>query len=485
MGTVFEAGPWLPDLPDFGNPGITKAENVLPAAQGYRPWPGAFALSDAMSATPIGAGAGTSIDEDEHVYAGTATTLEALTAGVWADVSKAGGYTNTATRWDFATYGPVMIATNNVDKPQFFDMDTGTLFADLTTAFEAKSVAVVRDFVMFLNTNDAADGRVADRVRWSALGDYTDYTISATTQSDFQDNPGGGSGMRIFGGEEAIIFFQRAIYKATYVGSPLVFQFDEIVTSRGLYAEGGAAKIDDMVFFLDSDGFYVFAGNKATPIGDDKVNKWFYENLDGNALSSISCAIDHENRTVMWAFSSNATTATTPDRIIAFNWTTGRWSYGKVDCDLIFTSLSSTFSLDALDALSTSIDTLGISLDSRLLNTSGTLNVGVMANDKLNGFGGAPMDAVIEYNERQVVAGQRALMTEAWPLSDGGVSTFRIGTRNRQQDAVTWSASYSVNDVGFAALRAEGRYHRVEMTVTGQFNDIQGVDTKVAGVGVR
>lgn len=482
---VYEAGEWLPDLPDFANPGVTQAENVFPAAQGYRPWPAPFVLSGAMTATAIGAGAGTSTDEDEHVYAGTATTLERLAIGAWSDVSKVGGYTNTATHWDFTTYGSIMIATNGVDYPQFIDMDVGVKFADATTLFQARTVATVRDFVMFGNTTDATDGHVADRIRWSALGNYTDYVINATTQADFQDNPGGGSCQRIFGGEEAIIFFERAIYKATYVGSPVVFQFDEIVTGRGLYAKKAAAKIDSMVFFLDSDGFYVFEGNRAVPIGDEKVNRWFFDNLDGTSLKNISCAIDHENRVVMWAFPSIDTTSSKPDKIIAFNWTTRRWTYGVVDCDMIFTTLSSTFTLDALDALVTSLDAMNISLDSRLINAAGTINVGVLNLHKLEGFGGAPLTAVMTFNERQGVAGGRSLMTEAWPLVDGGTVKVEVGTRNRQQDPVVWGPALSINGVGFAPLRSEGRYHRVRLTVTGSFTNIQGVQTQVMGTGVR
>ena len=42
--------PWLPDLPALGNPGMTDAKNVIPAARGYQPFRAINPFTDALTA---------------------------------------------------------------------------------------------------------------------------------------------------------------------------------------------------------------------------------------------------------------------------------------------------------------------------------------------------------------------------------------------------------------------------------------------------
>ncbi|MCK5013216.1 MAG: hypothetical protein KAS66_05310 [Candidatus Omnitrophica bacterium] len=483
--TVLELGEFLPDQPDFANPGVTIVKNAISAQQGYRPLKALSSVSDALDSRPLGAAAATSSDADTHIYAGDATKLyELSTTSAWDDVSKAGGYISTSLHWDMAAYGGIMIATNFADNPQKFDMDNDSLFSDLTTDFKAKTCAVVRDFMFFGNTEDSADGHVANRVRWSANGDYTDYTISATTQSDFQDTPGGGSVIRIFGGEYAAIFFERSIYKVSYVGSPVIWQFDEVDKGHGLYAFGAAEQVGETIFYLDSDGFYAFNGQSSTPIGTEKVDNWFFDTLDENYIDRISTAVDPANKLVVWSFPGTSHVDGKPNFLLIFNYAIGRWSYAEVDNDMLFPTLSQGFTVEQLDNIGATLDDIDISLDSRAL-TGGSMLMGAFDSFKLSSFAGSNLDAIFETNERQPYANQRTLITEAWPIVDGGITTIQIGVRNRLQDSYTWSTAEAVNATGFAPLRSEGRYIRARMNVTGTWTNAQGVETIDSPVGGR
>ena len=52
---MIEFGEYLPDQPAFGNPGVIKATNVLPALQGYRPIPALEAIASALDNRARGA----------------------------------------------------------------------------------------------------------------------------------------------------------------------------------------------------------------------------------------------------------------------------------------------------------------------------------------------------------------------------------------------------------------------------------------------
>ena len=75
------------------------------------------------------------------------------------------------------------------------------------------------------------------------------------------------------GGESfGIIFMERAIYRADYVGTPLIFTFNKIADNVGAFAPRSVASFGNQIFFLAQDGFYkLTGGQQLTPIGNGKV----------------------------------------------------------------------------------------------------------------------------------------------------------------------------------------------------------------------
>jgi len=473
---IFENGEFMPDQPALGNPGSTIAENCYPSPRGFRPFGQLVNISDAIDSTALGATSFTSDDGTSKVYSGNATKLYSMEAGAVEDRSGA-TYTNTATFWDFAAFGDQCIATNFADNPQEITMSaaSGTNFADLTTDFKARTVAVVRDFVMFGNTNDATDGDVPNRLRWSSITDHTDYTISATTQSDYQDTPGGGIIQRVFGGEYATVLFENSIYRGNYVGSPNVWDFDQVVPEIGLWSIGAAAQHGHMVYLLDGSGFYAFDGNGVQPIGNERVDRFFWSDFDASYPERLSCAIDHDNKCVCWGYPSQINSSGKPNTILIFNFEINRWSYARVDHDILLPYLTSDFTLETLDSFQNDVDELDMSVDSRMLY-EGSRILGIMDQDILTSNQGAPLTAVVESKEMQPAQGRRSHVSEVWPMNDGGTATVQIGTRDRQQDTYSWSDAVAVNDTGFAPVDAEGRYHRVRMNISGEWSESQGSD---------
>ena len=78
----------------------------------------------------------------------------------------------------------------------------------------------------------------------------------------------------------------------SYVGVPLIFQFDKIADNIGAFAPKSVASYGNMVFFLAQDGFYkLTGGQQLTPIGNGKVDNFFFDDLSSN-LDGITSAVD-------------------------------------------------------------------------------------------------------------------------------------------------------------------------------------------------
>lgn len=489
---LIEFGEYLPDLPSYNNPGATVAKNVIPSGNSYEPFLGPVVYSNAIDARCQGAVSTKDSSGNTVNFAGNASKLYKSAAGMYSDVSLVGGYTTgSEENWHFTRFGDRLIATNFENYPQTLTLIGGTNFANLTTDLKARYCTTIRNFLVFGNTWDAGDTYVPHRVRWSALDDPTSYTISPTTQADFQDlNPTYGWVKNVIGGEYGVIFQERAISRMTYVGSPVIWQFDEVETGKGLLSAYSAVKVGNIIFYLGLDGFYAFDGNQSIPIGENKVNRTFFNDVDLSYLTRIYGTADFDRQVVYWAYPGSGNTNGLCNKIIMYNYApnaTKRWSYAEPgDLEFIYTSLSEGYTLDQLDAFGT-LDTLPFSLDSRVWTGENFLLSGFNADHKQVNFTGSALTAMLETQEAQLIENNRTLISLVRPVVDGsGTVTVQMGTRNLHSESVTYASAVSVNSTGNCPMRSNARYHRARVNISGGFNHAQGIEVvKASRAGIR
>ncbi len=189
---------YMPDMPDFNNPGSGLVQNLLPRTeQSYAPFPGLSVAGTALTARCQGAYSMVDNSGNSRMFAGDATKLYRMTAGDAGpvDVSGATYTTGADERWSMTLFGTRVIATNYTDPIQSYVEGSSSVFANLissgVTDLTARYIAVVKDWVVVGNTTDGTDGVRPQRVRWCAIDDPTNWpalgsAAAATTQSDAQ-----------------------------------------------------------------------------------------------------------------------------------------------------------------------------------------------------------------------------------------------------------------------------------------------------------
>ena len=182
-------------------------------------------------------------------------------------------------------------------------------------------------------TNDSTDGEKPYRVRWSGIGDYDSWAVSANTQADFQDISDMGAVTGLVGGEYATILMEKGIVRAQYVGSPLVFEFDKVQLQRGCKISGSVASVGRNVFYLSDDGFYVFDGQSSKPIGAEKINRFFLKRFQSNNSARMSAVVDPSRQIVVWSYPSVDSGDGSPDELIIYNYATDSWSTANIGLD--------------------------------------------------------------------------------------------------------------------------------------------------------
>jgi hypothetical protein len=371
----------------------------------------------------------------------------------------------------------VLIAANGVDKIQGFDVNTSTLFADLAAdAPASKYVTVVRDFVVSGNVQTDHP----NRVQWSALGDESSWTNSATTQADFQDIPDGGTVVGVTGGEYGLVLMDRSIHRMSYVGSPLVFQFDNISRNLGCYEQNSVIQYGGTTFFLADDGFYACDGQQVIPIGNEKVNRFFFDNVNEGTLYLMSAAVDPAKKLIIWAYASN--NSATVDSLLIYNFLTQRWTSGTTTVDRIASTSTPAETLEGLDVFG-NLETILTSFDSRLW-LGGKLQLAGVNGAKIVTFTGANATAYIETGDIEV-PGTTSAITMAKPIVDNGSGNVALISRRLLNESVVFGSQVVADAENRVSIRGVGRYHRLQLTPTGSWTSVVGTDIDLNGLGTR
>ena len=492
---MIEFGDLQADLPSYQNSGALVVDNVLPLAKGYKCLAGFQALSGTgLNNAAVGLFTSFSASGSTN-YAGDRSKLYQMDSSlVFQDKSKAGGYNNSTTEnardfWAFTQFGSNIIATNFADNIQKFTEGTSSAFSDLV-ALKAKYIAVIRDFVVAGYTNES--GTVYNqRVKWSGLNDSSTWTPSQATQSGFQDIVGShGNIQAIVGGESAgVIFMEKAIYRMSYVGVPLVFQFDKIADNIGAFAPKSVASYGNMVFFLAQDGFYkLTGGQQLTPIGNGKVDNFFFDDLSSN-LDGITSAVDPNNSIVVWSYRGSGATGTTNNKLLIYNYAVNKWSTGSgQDLEFIASASQEAFTtLESLDVLG-DLDNLPKSLDSYFYKEGIVGLAGFNSANKFGKFIANSLSATVDTTEFEGAKGKRSTLIECRPIVDGTTNTTVTVTpitRQSQLDTTSTGSAVNTNDTGTCPLRSTSRYHRIRVSVNGNFDTMSGVDIEARPEGGR
>jgi hypothetical protein len=472
-------GEWTPDQPGITN-GLRRAENVYSKLTGYGALPTVVDYSASASENLNNVVAAKTTLGATLVFAGGDTKLFKLDSGDLSldNVSKSGGYSTAIdNRWRFTQFGNVVIAANGTNRLQGFNVNSSTLFADLAAdAPASKYVTVVRDFVVSGNVQTD----YPNRVQWSALGDESSWTSSATTQADFQDIPDGGTVVGVTGGEFGLVFMDRAIHRMSYVGSPLVFQFDNISRNLGCYEQNSIIQYGGTSFFLGDDGFYACDGQNVIPIGDEKVNRFFFDNVDEATLYLMSAAVDPAKKLIIWAYASN--NSATVDSLLIYNFKTQRWTSGTTTVDRIASTSTPAVTLEGLDVYG-NLDTIMTSFDSRLW-LGGKLQLAGVNGAKIVTFTGANATAYLETGDIEV-PGSTSAITMVKPIVDDGSASVAVESRRLLNQTVTFGSQTAADAENRVSIRSVGRYHRLQLTPTGNWTSAVGADIDLNGLGTR
>ena len=483
-------GEWLPDQPEYLNPGATTANNVYYALNSYKRFPSLVSYStNNIAANSRGAGSFRNNAGNVFNFVATNTDIFQLAGGTFT--SRKSSLTGSNTDYfTFTQFGNHVIASNGVDAPQYYLMGTSTNFANLSSIGTSGTVpvfrvsGVVRDFLVTGNqpTNQ-------NRIQWSGINDITTWE-SGTKQADQQDLPGsGGEIVHITSGEIGYVFRQNQIIRMDYVGGATIFRLSVISPNRGAVYGRTVCQDNRRVFFYADDGFYELNGDQVIAIGAEKVNRFFDLDLNKAFSDRICAAVDPFNQLAMWLYPSASDTANTTgicDKILIYNYATKKWSTADASASTIFSQFVGAYTVELMDIISENLDQINIALDTDFWN-GGQRYLGAIDNNfKAAIFSGTENEGTLETRQLELFPGQRGSITNVRPIVDA-TGTVTIKSKERLADDLTESSVSTMITSGDNPVRQSGRYFKIKLTTPSGsvWTHAQGVDIIASRIGLR
>jgi hypothetical protein len=487
---IIPAGPWLPDLPDFGNPGLPVVRNCLPDAGFYRPFRGFAEIAEiTLAANPRGLFVFRRGSQAWVLVYGGGSRLYEIASRTLApsDISRGGGtyLMNPGDRWRGLQFGNAAILTNYADVIQTLDTNSTGSFANLGgNPPRAKYIANVRGRVMLAYTNDPVDGELPTRIWWhgftNGLPDLTAWAPSLETTADFQQIVDLGPITGLTGGEFGTVLCEEGIARVTS-GGPFTFQVENVSSSIGCTLPESVIRYGRFTYFYGREGWQAFDGMAPTPIGKGKIDRWFARDMDFEQSAKMWAApVGDIDGTLGWLYCGAGHNGR-PNRMLCLNALTREWSVVDIDLDLIAPTVTFGGDLDDVtDVRWADLDAFTGDMDDPAL-WARNLRLGGLLDNKLRAQVGTALDAVFQSPEIEMVRGGRMMLNRVATLRGQGTATVEVARRERPGGPVQWTAPYAEQGDGVMRCRERGRYHAVRSTLAA-WDNFQGWDVDGAAV---
>lgn len=461
---IFPFAPFQPDKSPYDINSSGNVVNALPVADGWGGMPGLTEISAALASECRGACYVRNSAGNYAVIAGTETRLYLLntTTYTWTDISgtSAPYAVPLQDSWTFTRFGDKLVAHNLANPIQVYDVEAAGNFADLAgSPPKAKYSWVSGDFLVLGYVEGTAGEKT---VRWSGINDITHWTIGKKG-ADVQELPEGDEVMGGFGEQGGFTVIQRNAMQFFPFAPSSGFTFNRQVLNpkQGTLAPRSIVSIGPgMFFYLSEDGF--FGGVDRKPIGAERVDRWFLDQVDQTYLADVQGVADPFEKIVWWKYRA----PTGSYYRIGYDWQLDRWCTTDLQVGEMVALASPGITWDGLDALYATIDDVGEAFDSRLFSGGRPTFATFTTTNTLAYFTGPNLAATIDTADVEVDGNSRTFLSSARVVTDATGFTLQDGVQAFHGDTVTWSTANSANSrTGLVPFRSDGRIHKLRLSI--------------------
>jgi hypothetical protein len=190
--------------------------------------------------------------------------------------------------------------------------------------------------ICFGSTQTASIGVYQDPllVKWSDVQNFFQFTPLITNQAGSYRLP---SGNRIVGGastqQRNVLWTDTDFYVSSYIGATLVFNMVKAASGSGLIAKHAHGEVDDVVYWMGSQNFYMYDGGGARampcPVWDA-----VFQDLDRANATKCHVGVNKAFTEICFWFPSLSGGLGICDKVVKYNYMERTWDYSSLQRNL-------------------------------------------------------------------------------------------------------------------------------------------------------
>ena len=266
--------------------------------------------------------------------------------GVNADLSTFGwgeaaasGTTATIRLWSHDNFGEDLLINPRDSGIFYWDKSngTGTAAVNITTLAGSSNAPTVakqvlvsdidRHVIVFGANTLGTTTQDPLLIRFGSQESITDFTPTATnTAGDLRLSSGSTFVQAVETKQQVLVFTDRSLFGMKFIGPPFTFGLQELSKNITIASPKAAVAVEDAVFWMGKDNFYVYAGQTAQ-IPCTVRDKVF---LDFNLAQSdkIISGVNSKWGEIWWFYASASSEEN--DKYVIYNYLEKTWYYGSL-----------------------------------------------------------------------------------------------------------------------------------------------------------
>ena len=259
-------------------------------------------------------------------------------AGLFGGASQGSSSITPLRQWSLDHFGQDLIASPTNGKIYFWQPPNATpasVVSGSAPVFNAAVFVMPQVEIIFALGAEVGGTQQPLLGRWCDVGDFTNWTATATDQAG-SFSFASSSGSKLVGGLAVglggLIWTDKDIWQAAYIGFPLVWSFNKLAQECGLIAMRAAGTSGTIVEWLSPGQFWRMSLGGAPAPMECPVWDFYWYNVDQTQAGKIFAAVNSLFNEIAWFFPLKPTSplwsATAPMAYVKHNYVEDVWDFG-------------------------------------------------------------------------------------------------------------------------------------------------------------
>ena len=165
-------------------------------------------------------------------------------------------------------------------------------------------------------------------IRFSSQENPVDFFPTATnTAGDLRLGGGSTFVQAVETKQQILVFTNKTLHAMKFIGPPFTFGLQELSKNITIMSPFSAIAVEDAVFWMGVDTFYVYSGGQTIQLPCTVKDKVFLD-FNFEERDKVHVGLNSEFSEILWFYPSSG--GTTVDKYVAYNYTEKVWYYGTL-----------------------------------------------------------------------------------------------------------------------------------------------------------